>query len=92
MKLTTRFLVLPLLSLVILGLPHPALAKGRHPPAKKAKPAPVSTEEHLNEMKKAANETLDGLEKGIKEAAGAAKDGANKGLEALDEAIHDDLK
>lgn len=35
-----------------------------------------------------ANEALDSVEHGLKEAAGGAKEGANKALEAVDKTIH----
>ncbi len=59
-------------------------AEGKKPPPESQK----KTEPTLKKAQDGADQALDGVEKGVKEAAGTLKTGANKALQAVDDTIH----
>ncbi len=48
----------------------------------------VAEERKVEKAKNSTNQTLDSMEKGIKDTAGEAKQGGNGILQSLDDAIH----
>ena len=80
-------MILPAMILV----PSLLLAQGRKPEkTRESTPAKKSTDNPG--LKTQANHALDGVDKGVHEAASALKDGGNKALNAVDQTVHKVLK
>ena len=67
------------------------VAQGRKPEKTSQRTPPKKFSEGPG-LKTQANQALDGVEKGVHEAAGTIKDGGNKALNAVDQTVHKVLK